>query len=66
MKNMLKILLKILNFYILRKICIVYGHVFIVVKEVCPGSEVIKLFSFSTQMSVKFKLLIITEISQIY
>ena len=27
-----------------------------------PGSEVIKLFSCSTQLSMKFKLLIITEI----
>ena len=31
--------------------------------EICPGPEVIKLFSCSTQLSTKFQLLIKTKIS---
>ena len=33
--------------------------------ELCSGPEVIKLFSCSTQLSMKFKLLINAEIAQI-
>ena len=33
-------------------------------KVVCSGPEVIKLFSCSTQLSIKFQLLIKTQIAQ--
>ena len=33
--------------------------------SVSPGPEVIKLFSCSTQLSIKFKVLIYTKIAQI-
>ena len=35
-------------------------------KTLGPGAEVIKLFSCSTQLSMKFKMLINIEIAKIY
>ena len=40
-------------------------HIPLISKNSTPGSDVIKLFLFSTRLSMKFKLLINTDISRI-
>ena len=47
--------------YKLKNLCILHGHV-LVMSKIGPGPEVIKLFSCSTQLSLKFKLLISDKI----
>ena len=41
-----------------------HGQEFIMLSNSCSGLEVIKLFSYSTQLSMKFKMLISVKMSR--